>query len=108
GVERRDGDTWFKLSGSLQPTLTVPGVIASSDWPALELRDVLIDQHGNIKASGGTMTLSSQKTFTIGSVFKAKLTHFSFGTDPDDFQYVSLSGEIDLLEGLSMKGSFDD
>jgi hypothetical protein len=108
GIERRDGDTWFKLSGSLRPTLAIPGVVATSAWPSLDLRDVLIDQHGHIKASGGKMALSSQKNFTIGNAFKAKLTHFNFGTDSDGFRYVSLSGEIDLVAGLSMKGVFDD
>jgi hypothetical protein len=108
GVERNDGTTWFKVSGSLTPTVEVPGVIAKTEWPTLSLRDVLIDQHGHVKASGGRMALSSQKTMTIGKVIKAKLTHFAFGTDPDGFQAVSLSGEVDLIEGLPMRGTFDE
>src|SRR5207244_9464805 len=43
GIERRDGDTWFKVSGTLTPT------VAGFALPTLELKDVLIDEHGHIK-----------------------------------------------------------
>lgn len=108
GIERCDGDVWFKVSGTLRPMLDVPGIINGADWPELELRDVMIDQHGHVKASGGKMALTSQKTVKIGKVIAASLTHFGFGTDPDGYQAVTLSGWVNLIEGIPARGAFDD
>ena len=114
GVQRTDGDVWFKISGTLTPELALPSssnpsIINPSDWPSLSLKDVLIDQNGNIKASGGKMALSSQQTLSIGNVFKAKLTQFGIGTDPNSgAQFISLSGEIDLVAGASLTAKFND
>ena len=54
------------------------------------------------------MALTSQKNFTIGNAFKAKLTHFNFGTDSDGFRYVSLSGEIDLHNSPAVAASLKE
>lgn len=107
GIERRDGETWFKVSGTVQ--LNAPQGFESllSNIPSLTLRDVLINSHGEIKAAGGMMALSSQQMLKIGDVFSAKLTHFGLGRD-DQYQFITFSGEIDLVAGLNLKGTFQD
>ena len=107
GIEQRDGETWFKISGDVQ--LNAPQGFESllSNIPSLSLRDVLINSHGEIKAAGGKMQLSTQQVLRIGGVFSAKLTHFGFGSD-SQYQFITFSGEIDLVAGLNLKGTFED
>jgi hypothetical protein len=48
------------------------------------------------------------KRLSLGNVFKAMLTHFSFGSSTAGVQFISLSGEVDLLAGVSLVAKFDD
>src|SRR5207247_3844895 len=67
-----------------------------------------IDRHGQSKAPGGRMELAGQRAMTLGKVIRASLPHFSFGTDPDGYQSMSLSGEVDLIKGLPVRGIFHE
>lgn len=104
GIEHVDGDTWFRISGSL----AITGVTDFADLPTLDLKDVLIDRHGKIKASGGMASLQSQKTLKFGEILTARLAKFGFGQNTDCSKVVVLSGEISLIESLSLSGKFSN
>ena len=93
----------FSISGKLK--LLLVGL----DWPSFEINQLIIDSKGNIDFEGGWVSIP--KTFTLDFFgFKIGVNQFGLGVEEEgnnQQQWISLSGEIAMIEELPVKASVE-
>jgi hypothetical protein len=89
-------------------TLTISGnlIITTPDlnWPTIELNGLSIDSQGHIKLAGGWINLPNQMALDFYG-FHLGLQQLGFGTDASGDKWIGFSGDIQLVEGLTLGGS---
>ncbi len=98
--EKKDGVFTIALGGNIKP------LFGGMDWPEVEVKALSIDSNGKVKIEGGWIEIPRQKAFTFYG-FKVELTRIGFGTDDSGYRCIGLSGGIQIVEGLPMKGGVD-
>jgi hypothetical protein len=89
-------------------TLTLSGnlIITTPDlnWPTIELNGLSIDSKGHIKLAGGWINLPNHMALDFYG-FHLGLQQLGFGTDASGDKWIGFSGDIQLVEGLTLGGS---
>jgi hypothetical protein len=102
-VEIKEGVVFFSLNGMLRPLL------GGIDWPNFQIDKLGVNSRGEVMFEGGWINLPANFTLDLHG-FKITLSQFGMGSevkDARDRQWIGLSGEVQLVEGLPIKGSVD-
>lgn len=90
----------IQLGGDIKP------LFGGIDWPEFEIKALTIDSTGKVKIDGGWIEIPKQKSFDFNG-FKVELTKLGFGTEADGSKWIGLSGGIQLVEGIPLKGAVE-
>ncbi len=93
----------FEMAGSLQP------LVGGLNFPSFNINKLSIDTNGQVAIDGSWINLPSSTTLNFHG-FKINLSQFGFGNEEKDGhhrQWLGVSGEIQLIEGLPIKGSVE-
>lgn len=102
--EKKDDLGIFSIKGQLKPLL------GGFDWPSFDIDQLSIDTNGDVEFDGGWVDLPESFTLNFNA-FKISISQFGFGTEGEESesirQWLGLSGELNLVEGLDIKASVD-
>lgn len=101
--EKIDDVGIFSIKGQLKPLLE------GMDWPTFDIDQLSVDTEGNIEFDGGWVNIPESFTLDFNA-FKIGISQFGFGTEgekPSSRQWIGLSGELTLVEGLDLTASVE-
>jgi hypothetical protein len=106
----KDGVHYVVISGSVRPKFLSDEI----DWPEFKVEKLLISSEGDIELEGGWIDLPEAKTLDFYG-FKITISEVGFGNEEitDDagdlvkYQWLGLSGEITLIEGVPLSASVE-
>ncbi len=103
GFESKDDILYISGGGEIEILL------GGLDWPSFEIEKISIDSEGNLEFDGGWVNIP--ETFTLDfHGFKLGISEFGFGTEGEgdaQRQWIGLSGEMNLVEGLELGASVE-
>ena len=98
-IDKSSAGVWtITISGNL--IITTPDL----NWPTIELQGLSIDSQGHITLAGGWINLPNQMALDFYG-FHLGLQQLGFGTDSAGDKWIGFSGDIQLVEGLTLGGS---
>jgi hypothetical protein len=100
GFRFDDGVFTASLSGTLTPQ------IGDLDWPGFRVQELSIDSGGNVRLEGGWLNLPDQYSLDFHG-FHVGITRLGMGSTDDGGRWIGFSGNIKLVDGLSIGGSVD-
>lgn len=99
---KKDDLLSIDLSGSITPLFLAPDIV----WPEFEVKKLSIDSNGKVSVEGGWMEMSGQQALDFNG-FKVEITRLGFGNEDDGSRWIGLSGGIQLVDGLPLKGGVE-
>ncbi len=98
---RKENDIFsISLGGDIKP------LVGGIDWPQVEIKSLTIDSKGNVRIDGGWIEIPKQACLDFNG-FKLELTKIGFGNETDGSRWIGLSGGINIVEGIPLKGGVD-
>jgi len=95
-IDKSSAGVWtITISGNL--IITTPDL----NWPTIELQGLSIDSQGHITLAGGWINLPNQMALDFYG-FHLGLQQLGFGTDSAGDKWIGFSGDIQLVEGLTL------
>lgn len=102
--EKKDDKGIFSIKGKIKPLL------GGIDWPSFDVNKLSVDTDGNVEFDGGWVNIPESMTLDFNA-FKIGISQFGFGTEgevpAEQRQWIGLSGELNLVEGLDLKASVE-
>lgn len=97
----KKGDLFsIQLGGDIKP------LFGGINWPEVEIKALTIDSEGNVKVEGGWLEIPKQAALDFHG-FKLELTKIGFGREDDGSRWIGLSGGINIVEGIPLKGGVE-
>lgn len=100
--EKREGVLAIRLSGDIKPLFLQPAI----EWPEVEIKSLTIDSTGRVSIEGGWLEIPKQKSFSFHG-FTVEVTRIGFGTESDGSRWIGLSGGIQIVDGIPLKGGVE-
>ncbi|MPZ98681.1 MAG: hypothetical protein GEU80_04935 [Dehalococcoidia bacterium] len=85
---------------------TITPLIGGLDWPGFTVEELSIDSEGNVRLEGGWLNLPDQYSLDFYG-FHVGISRLGMGSTDDGGKWIGFSGNIKLVDGLSIGGSVD-